>query len=124
MVFFIRHLYIFFTISFTVYGQLIIKWQVEKAGSFPSTAFERIRYLCDLILNPWVISSFIGAFLAALSWMAAMTEFDLSYAYPFMSLAFILVLVLSAFFFHEAITLPKILGIALITIGIIIGSRG
>jgi uncharacterized membrane protein len=103
---------------------LIIKWQVEKAGSFLSTSFERLRYLFDLILNIWVISSFIGAFLAALSWMAAMTDFELSYAYPFMSLAFVLVLVLSAFFLHETITLPKVLGIVLIIIGIVIGSRG
>jgi multidrug transporter EmrE-like cation transporter len=55
--------------------------------------------------------------------MAAMTKFELSYAYPFMSLAFVLVLGLSAVFFQEAITMPKVLGLSLIILGIIIGSR-
>ena len=34
-----------------------------------------------------------------------MTKFQLSYAYPFMSLAFVLVMFLSAFFFNEPVTL-------------------
>ena len=66
----------------------------------------------------------IAAFLAAVSWMAAMTRFELSYAYPFTSLAFVLVLGFSALFFHEAITVPKALGVGLIMAGIIIGSQG
>jgi drug/metabolite transporter (DMT)-like permease len=65
-----------------------------------------------------------AGFLALLCWMIAMTRFDLSYAYPFMSLAFVFVLILSAIFFHEAVTIPKALGVALVVAGIIIGSRG
>ena len=53
-----------------------------------------------------------------------MTKFELSYAYPFTSLSFVLVLVASALFFREAITVPKVLGLALIVVGIILGSRG
>lgn len=53
-----------------------------------------------------------------------MTKFQLSYAYPFMSLAFVLVMFLSAFFFNEPVTLAKTLGLALIVAGIIIGSQG
>lgn len=118
------HLYILSTILFTVYGQLVIKWQVTRAGSFPEDAAEKALFLLRLVLNPWVISSLAAAFLAFLSWMAAMTRFELSYAYPFMSLAFVLVLWLSAALFHEAINVPKLLGVALIITGIIIGSRG
>jgi multidrug transporter EmrE-like cation transporter len=56
--------------------------------------------------------------------MAAMTKFELSYAYPFISLSFLLVLVLSAVLFHERVTIPKVLGVALVMAGIIIGRRG
>ena len=63
-------------------------------------------------------------FLAFFCWMAAMTKFDLSYAYPFMSLSFVLVLILSALFFHETVTLAKVLGIIFIMAGIITGARG
>lgn len=119
-----NHLYILLTILFTVYGQIVIKWQVQLAGALPQDNIEKLQYIIKLLLSPWVISSFICAFLAALSWMAAMTKFPLSYAYPFMSLAFVLVIFLSAIFFKEPITMNKSLGLAFIVLGIIIGSKG
>ena len=56
--------------------------------------------------------------------MAAMTKLQLSHAYPFMSLAFVLVLIFSGVFFQEPITTPKIIGIALVVAGLIVGSQG
>jgi multidrug transporter EmrE-like cation transporter len=56
--------------------------------------------------------------------MAALTQFDLSYAYPFMSLSFVLVLVFSVVLFGETATAPRIIGILLILAGIAVGSRG
>jgi multidrug transporter EmrE-like cation transporter len=118
------HFYIFLTILLTVYGQIVTKWQVQGAGSLPLDTIEKIQYIIKLLLNPWVISSFVCAFLAALSWMAAMTKFPLSYAYPFMSLAFVLVIFLSAIFFKEPITIGKSVGMGFIVLGIIVGSKG
>jgi len=116
--------YIFASVFFTVYGQLVVKWRVGKAGVFPTTFSERIVFLKDLVLNPWIITGLAAGFLALLSWMTAMTKFELSYAYPFMSLAFVLVLLLSAIFFHEPVTVPKVLGVALVIAGIVVASRG
>ena len=119
-----RHAYILITIFLTVYGQLIIKWQIAKAGPLPHAFSEKTFFLLQMFLNLWILSAFLSAFVASLSWMAAMTKFDLSYACPFMSLSFVFVLVLSGFFFHEAVTLPKLLGVLLIMAGIIVGARG
>jgi len=110
--------------SQSVYGQLIIKWQMAKVGSLPDAFSEKIIFLLQMFFNPWILSAFLSAFIAALCWMAAMTKFDLSYAYPFMSLSFVFVLVLSGFFFHEPITMAKVLGVIFIMAGIIIGARG
>ena len=117
-------LYIFATVFFTVYGQLIVKWQVAKAGVLPLQIKGRIFFLLGLLLNPWIISGLCAGFLAMLCWLAAMTKFELSYAYPFMSLAFVLVLILSALLFHESVTIPKVLGLMLVVAGIVITSRG
>ncbi|GJL65477.1 MAG: hypothetical protein NPIRA05_04480 [Nitrospirales bacterium] len=118
------YLYILLTILFTVYGQIVLKWQVIGAGAFPQEPSEKMFFLVKLLLNPWVASGFFAAFLASLAWMAAMTKLDLSHAYPFMSLNFVLVIILSSAFFHEAITTPKIIGLGLIVLGILVGSRG
>lgn len=116
--------YVLGSILFTVYGQIVVKWQVGKAGALPASFSDRIPFLLGLILNPWIMSGIVGGFFALLCWLAAMTKFELSYAYPFMSLAFVFVLVLSAVFFHEPLTVAKILGVLLIIAGIIVGSRG
>lgn len=119
------YLYIALTILFTVYGQVVIKWQAAQAGPLPAGAGEKLLFLLRLVfLNPWVMSGLFAAFLASLAWVAAMTRFPLSHAYPFMSLAFVLVLFLSAIFFQEPITWPKIVGMTLIVAGIVIGSQG
>lgn len=120
-----NYLYIALTILLTVYGQIVIKWQAAQAGHLPAGIGEKVVFLLRLVvLNPWVLSGLFAAFLASLTWMAAMTKFPLSHAYPFMSIAFVLVLFLSAFFFHEPLTWPKLLGMTLIVAGIIIGSQG
>jgi len=118
------HIYIALTIFFTVYGQIVIKWQVNAAGAFPADPSEKFWFLIQLLLNPWVISGFVGAFLASLAWMAAMSKFPLSYAYPFMSLAFVLVLFISPVILSESISMPKIIGMIFIVLGIIISSQG
>ncbi len=118
------YLYIFLTIVLTVYGQVVIKWQVLNAGAFPDGTLDRLSFLGHLLLAPWVISALLAALLASVSWMAAMTKLQLSHAYPFMSITFVLVLVLSSLIFHEPITWPKVAGMVLITAGVVVGSQG
>jgi len=65
-----------------------------------------------------------AALLAGVCWMAAMTKLELSFAYPFMSLSFVLVFIFSALIFHESITTPKVLGMLLIIAGIVVIGRG
>lgn len=118
------YFYIFLTIAFTVYGQIVLKWQVIGAGEFPASVSDKILFLVRLVLNPWVISGFLAAFFASLTWMAAMTKLELSHAYPFMSLNFVFVIILSSLLFQETITTPKIVGLGFIILGIVVGSRG
>lgn len=115
--------YVAGTVVLTVYGQLIVKWQVDQQGGFPASADDKLRFLGDLFTNPWVVSALVAAALAAASWMLALTRFDLSIAYPFVSISFALVLVGSAVFFDEQITVLKTAGVMLILLGLFVGSR-
>ncbi len=119
-----NYIYVFLTILLTVYGQIIIKWQVSKAGGLPLTMTGKIEYMFHLLLNGWIIGALFAAFLASLTWMAAMTKLPLSYAYPFMSLSFVMVVLLSGLLFHETITPIKIAGVVLIILGVVVGSQG
>jgi multidrug transporter EmrE-like cation transporter len=117
------HVYILLTLLFTVYGQMVIKWQIGLAGPAPDEGGAKLIFLLRQLLNPWIISGFIAAFVAAIAWMAAMTRFDLSYAYPFMSLAFVMVLCVSAILFGEPLSMSKIAGTGVVMAGLVLISR-
>lgn len=119
-----NYLYIAITIALTVFGQIAIKMQVAQAGALPETGADKLAFLLRLLLNPWIISAFGAAFLASVSWMGAMTKFQLSHAYPFMSLNFVIVLALSAWLFHEPMSLTRMAGVALICIGTVVAAQG
>lgn len=118
------YFFIFATIALTVFGQVILKWRMDQLGPLPTGIGGGLRYLFSVLIDPVVLSSFGSAFLAGLAWMAALTRFELSYAYPFMSLSFVLVLVISVTFLGETLTLNKVLGVALIGIGTVVASAG
>lgn len=117
------HIYILLTLIFTVYGQLVLKWQMGQARGMPEGGVDKILFLLQQFLNPWIMSGFFSAFLASLAWMAAMTRFDLNYAYPFMSMAFIIVMFFSVFFLNESLTLQGVLGTAMVVAGLIVIAR-
>ena len=111
------------TILFTVYGQLVFKWQADKLSDLPPGLAGRFHYLLDVMTNLWILSSFAAAYVAALFWLAALRSMDLSYAYPFMALSFVLVLLLSAVVFGEPLTTVKVVGVILICAGVALSAQ-
>jgi uncharacterized membrane protein len=119
-----NYLYILITIGFTVYGQLIIKWRITRFGALPHDTVEKLKFLISVLFDPIIFSGLASAFLASLAWMAAMTKFDLSHAYPFMSLNFVVVVFLSGWLLSEPVTLQKAIGVGLIVLGTVVAARG
>ena len=124
MAFRVGFVYIIMTLLFTVYGQLVIKWRVLNYGNMPTSLTEILVFIGKLLFDPFILSGCVAAFMASLCWMAAMTKFDLSFAYPFISLSFVLVMIFSGLLFHEPITSYKIMGMLLIISGIIVSVQG
>lgn len=120
----IEHTFIFLTILFTVYSQLVMRWQVSLAGPLPLDLYDKFLFILNLLISPWVLSGIFATFLAGVSWMLAMTKFEISYAFPFVSLNYILVLSAGYFFFGESINLSKLVGGSLIVLGVIVISQG
>lgn len=120
------YLYIAGCVFFTVYGQLILKWRMNlQTQPLPDENFGKIFYLIKLIIfDPFILSGLASAFLASLFWMAAMTKFSLSFAYPFMSSAFVIVMFFSVLLFGEVLNIHKLIGTSLIVAGIVVLSQG
>ncbi|RYG52901.1 MAG: hypothetical protein EOO01_05775 [Chitinophagaceae bacterium] len=114
------YVYIFSTIIFTVYGQIILKWRLSQLGSLPEGFKEKIFFLFKAVFDPYIFSGFASAFVASFCWMAAMTHFEITKAYPFMSLAPALVFMIGVLFLGETFTIGKVIGLCLIIAGTIV----
>lgn len=113
--------YIFLTIIFTVYGQIVMKWRIGSLQvELPENLAEKFWVLIKLLFDPFIFSGIVLAFFASLTWMAAMTKFELNFAYPFMSLNFVLVFIVSLIVLGETYSISKLLGVVLIVLGTII----
>jgi len=111
------------TILLTVYGQLILKWRLDQVGPIPEGPANAVLFLLRQLFDPYVFSSFASAFIAALAWMAALTRFQISTVYPFMSLSFPLVVVLSGPLLGEAVNPSKVIGVFVICFGLVLVAR-
>ncbi len=117
-----RYIYVFATLLFTVYGQLILKWRIGRLGfALPESGVaDKVLALLRLIFDPLILSGFVSAFIASMFWLAAMTKFEITEAYPFMSLAPAIVFILGVWLLGETFTIGKVIGLILIVIGIIV----
>jgi multidrug transporter EmrE-like cation transporter len=75
--------------------------------------FERLPWFLGLIT--FVVST--------VSHLYVLTKVELSYAYPFLSLAYVVVAIYAAFIFKEDVTTTRLAGIGLICRGAILISR-
>ena len=125
---YIGYLYLFLTIATTVTSQLIIKWRVANWVStilpMPVEILGKIGFLFKVIFDPFIFTACCLTFISGLCWMATMTKFDISYAYPFTMLGFVAVLALSALLLGEQFNIYKIIGCCIIITGVIVTSRG
>lgn len=108
-------------ILFASLGQVFWKIGMNSMGAIEKFS---IPGILSMFFNPVVL---IGLFMYGLStifWLIALSQKDLSYVYPFVSLTFIIVLFLSYFVLKEQIGTARIIGTTIIIIGLMVVVRG
>ena len=110
------------TVALTVYGQGVAKWRVDHAPSAPDGVTQQLAWALELLLDPWIWTVAIAVVVASMAWLAAVSQLELSVAYPLMSTSLILVILLAALTFDEPLTAAKIAGAALVFVGLVVSS--
>lgn len=112
------------TISFVVYGQLMLKWRVGtlvKAGVLNGGIWER---LVSYLIDPIIVSGYVAAFLSSLSWMIVVERYALSLAFPvYIGMTVFLVTLGSVVLLEENLNTQRIIGIFIILLGVILCSQ-
>jgi drug/metabolite transporter (DMT)-like permease len=72
---------------------------------------------------PWVWVAFLATFLAGVMWMLTLGRLDLTYAFPFTGITFLLILLAGALMFGEHVSFGRVAGTLLVVAGLIIVVR-
>lgn len=113
------YFYLFLNIFFTVYSQIVLKWQLNLCGDFPEQFKDKILFFISFIFKPWVFSSLLAVVFASVTWILTLSRLELSSVYPFTMISFVIILILSSLIFQESVDKNKILGVFFILVGLI-----
>jgi multidrug transporter EmrE-like cation transporter len=104
-------------------SQLLLKHGMNTIGRFDFSGATLVRTLPVVALNPFVIGGLVALVLSMGLHLMALSRVDISFAYPFLSVSYVLVLVASYFWFGESINTARIAGIGLICVGTVFVAR-
>src|SRR5438105_4863186 len=101
-----------------VVGQLVLKRGLMSLGALTLRPDTLTDVILALLLNPLVVVGLSVYVLGTLFWLVALSRLDLSYAYPFASLNYGLVLLVAWIFLGELPSATRLAGVALICLGV------
>ncbi len=80
--------------------------------------------LLKTVTNLWFVLGCIMLLGSSVVWILALQRVDLSYAFPFQSLAYVFIFLFSIFLFKEPVTTLKVIGTLLVITGVIVIAKG
>jgi len=108
-------------LAFTVIvvaGQILLKTGLSSFGEIGSFGL-LMRKIVAIVINPYVLTGLVLYIFSTGLWLIVLSRTSLSFCYPFISIAYVLVIITSRIFFNEIIDVYKILAIILIISGVI-----
>jgi len=116
---------IFISVLIAVLGQLSMKHGIHKAGLVArlSEASSVYSYFVSAFSNPFVLGGFLLYGLSSLFWLIVLSRVDLSYAYPLVSMGYVLAVFFSWLLFKEEVGALRLAGLAVICVGVALLSR-
>jgi drug/metabolite transporter (DMT)-like permease len=115
--------YIMISVLAGAVGQIMLKKGMSSMGPLTFAFSELGSILLRIGTNPFVIGGLAIYVSGTLFWLMALSRVDLSFAYPFASLSYVVMLVASWLLFRENISGMRLLGTLVIGLGVFLISR-
>jgi multidrug transporter EmrE-like cation transporter len=116
--------FLFIGVGLNAAAQLLLKGATRIAGPLVSDA-GRIEWPnATALLQTLPLWGGLACYgVSLLMWLAALSRLPVSVAYPMLSVGYVVNAAAAAFLYGEALTMQKVIGIALVSVGVIVLSR-
>ena len=112
--------FILFTVLTNAAAQLMLKQGMISLGPVSFTADTMIARIFQILFNPWVCAGLTTFVISMASHLYVLSKVELSFAYPFLSLAYVAVAIFAFVLFKEDLNAWRIAGIAFICVGTVL----
>ncbi|CAN5578330.1 EamA family transporter [soil metagenome] len=109
------------SVAFAVAGQFTLKTAMNEVGRIGATEIAAAGDTISRALREprlWLGLMLFG--ISAVFWLVVLSRVDLSVAYPFVGLSYILVVLFARLWLHEPVSLVRWIGVVVVAVGIAI----
>jgi len=112
------------SVACSAFAQMALKTGMSDAAVQAALAAQNWPELVwRSLINVYTVSG-LGLYgLSVMMWLLVLARIDVSVAYPFVGLGFILTMVLGAVLLHEPVGLMRVVGTLLVAVGVVLISR-
>jgi multidrug transporter EmrE-like cation transporter len=109
---------ILLSVCLGVVGQLVLKAGVARLGALSLGHDGAMQVARRIVTNPVIWAGLATYALGTFFWLIALSRVELGYAYPFLSLSYVLVMLTSWILFKEQLSWLRLVGVAVICFGV------
>jgi drug/metabolite transporter (DMT)-like permease len=115
-------LLIILTVIINTTGQFVIKTGVNRIGKF-SIMEDFFNFIVKAFTSWIIIGGFGLYFLSAVLWIVILSRAELSWAFPILSLSYVITVLISPVLLNETFSIQRIVGTLVICLGVFLVSR-
>jgi multidrug transporter EmrE-like cation transporter len=104
-------------------AQLLLKAGTNQVGTYEFAAHNIPTIGAQLALEPHIMGGLVCYVVSVIVWIMALSRVEVSIAYPMLSIGYIVNAVAAWYLFGEAVTPVRLVGIAIIILGVVIVAR-
>ena len=104
-------------------AQLALKQGMRTVGHFAFTLVNLIPIGLQVVVNPFVLAGLTCYALSVLVWLMVLSRVEVSFAYPMLSVGYIVTALASRALFGEAVIITRWAGILVICLGVYLITR-
>jgi multidrug transporter EmrE-like cation transporter len=105
------------------FAQILLKKGMLGIGHFEIQIQNLFPVIQKVATNLYILLGLGSYVISVAVWLLVLSQVEVSYAYPFLSVGYVVVTLMGYFFFQESVSWMRVTGILIIIVGVILLSR-
>ena len=104
-------------------AQLLIKAGTNSLGGLVTPGANPLQTVSRIVFQPFILGGLLAYVISVAVWIVVLSRVPVSVAYPMLSIGYVVNAFLGYMLFKEDLTVPKLVGIGIIIIGVLLIAR-